>query len=112
MAPLQRRLENGLGQTVSALLGDSVSELAWELGELPTCFGGLGIRVAQLGFAAQATSCLTVDLYKAVMPNICSALRSWRGILRRLLLWLRMQLPESLLMTKPWCSSSATREKF
>ena len=37
------------------LLGRIVSELACERAKLPTCFGGLGIRVARVGFAAQAT---------------------------------------------------------
>ena len=46
MAPLQRRLARGLRQTMSALLVGSVSELAWERTKLPTCFGGLGNRVA------------------------------------------------------------------
>ena len=49
MAPLQRRLEGGLRQTLSVLLGSAVSELAWERAKLPTCFGGLGIGVAQMG---------------------------------------------------------------
>ena len=31
---------------------NAVSELAWERAKLATCFGGLGIRVAQMGFAA------------------------------------------------------------
>ena len=74
MAPLQRRLEGGLRQTVSVLLGSEVSELAWERAKLPTCFGGLGIRVAQVGFAAQATYWSAVDLHNAVMTNICEAL--------------------------------------
>ena len=52
MAPLQQRMEGGLRQTLSVLLGSEVSELAWERA---TCFGGLGIRGAQTGFAAQAT---------------------------------------------------------
>ena len=55
MAPLQRRLEGALRRTLTVLLGSEVSELAWERAKLPTCFGGLGIRVAQMGFAAQAT---------------------------------------------------------
>ena len=55
IAPLQRRLEGGLKQTMSVLLGSEVSELVWERAKLPTCLGGLGIRVAQMGFAAQAT---------------------------------------------------------
>ena len=55
VAPLQRRLEGRLRQTLSVLLGSDVSELAWERAKLPTCFGSLGIRVAQMGFAAQAT---------------------------------------------------------
>ena len=58
MAPLQRRLEGGLRQT----------ELPWERAKLPTCFGGLGIRVARMGFAAQAT------YWMAVMTNMCEAL--------------------------------------
>ena len=56
------------------LLGSAVSELAWERAKLPTCFGGLGIRVAQIGFAAQATCWSAVDLLKAVMTGICEAL--------------------------------------
>ena len=74
MAPLQRCLEGGLGQTLSVLLGIDVSKLPWERAKLPTCFGGLGIRVAQMGFAAQATCWSAVDLHKAVMPSICEAL--------------------------------------
>ena len=38
------------------------------------CCGGIGIRVAQLGFAAQATYWSAVDMHRAIMPNICSAL--------------------------------------
>ena len=74
MAPLQRRLEGGLRQTMSVLLGSEVSELAWERAKLPTCFGGLGTRVAQMGFAAQATYWLGVELHRAVMTTICEAL--------------------------------------
>ena len=37
MAPLQRHLEGGLRQTMSVLLGNEVSELAWERAKLPTC---------------------------------------------------------------------------
>ena len=74
MAPLQRRLEGGLGQTMSVLLGSEVYELAWERAKLPTCFGGLAIKVAQMDFAAQATYWSAVDLHKAVMSNICDAL--------------------------------------
>ena len=59
---------------MSVLLGSEVSELAWERAKLPTCFGGLGIRVAQTGFAAQATYWSAVVLHKAVMTNICEAL--------------------------------------
>ena len=74
MAPLQRRLEGGLRQTLSVLLGSDVSELAWERAKHPTCFGGLGIRVAQMGFAVQATYWSASVLHKAVMTNICEAL--------------------------------------
>ena len=74
MAPLQRRLEGGLGQTLSVLLGSAVSELAWEGAKLPTCFGGLGMRVAQMGSAAQATYWSAVDLHREVMTNMCEAL--------------------------------------
>ena len=73
MAPLERRLEGRLRQTMSVLLGSEVSEMAWERAKLPTCYGGLGIRVAQMGFAAQATYWSTADLHKAVMPSICEA---------------------------------------
>ena len=55
VAPLQRRMKGGLGQTMSVLLASEVSELAWERAKLPTCFGGPGITVAQIGFAAQRT---------------------------------------------------------
>ena len=74
MAPVRRRLEGGLRQTLSVLLGSDVSELAWERAKLATRFGGLGIRVAQMGFAAQATYWSAVDLHKAVMTNQCEAL--------------------------------------
>ena len=57
-----------------ALLGSEVSELAWERAKLPTCFGGLGIGVAQMGFAAQAVYWSAVDLHKAVMTGIGEAL--------------------------------------
>ena len=39
-----------------------------------TCFGGLGIRVAQMGFAKQATYWSVVDMHRAVMTNMCEAL--------------------------------------
>ena len=42
--------------------------------KLPTCFGGLGLWVAQLGFAAQATYWSAVELHMAIMPNMCCAL--------------------------------------
>ena len=74
MAPLQRRSEGGLRQTLLVLLGSGVSELAWERAQLPTCSGGLSIRVAQMGCAAQAAYWSAVDLHKAVMSNICDAL--------------------------------------
>ena len=59
---------------MSVLLGSEVSELALERAKLSTCFGGLDIRVAQMGFAAQATYWSAVDLHKVVMTNICEAL--------------------------------------
>ena len=65
----------GLRQTLSVPLGSAVSELARERAKLPTCSGGLGIRVAQMGYGAQATYWSAVDLHKAVMSNICDALR-------------------------------------
>ena len=72
MVPLQRRLENGQRQTMSALLeGD---ELAWERAKVPTCYGGLGTQATPLGFAARATYWSAFDLHKAVMPSICDAL--------------------------------------
>ena len=52
MAPLQRRLEGGPRQTMSVLLRSEVSEWAWERARLTMCFGGLGIRVTQMGVAA------------------------------------------------------------
>ena len=74
MAPLQRQLEGGLRQTMSLLLGSEVSELAWERAKLPSCFGSLCTRVAQTGFAAQATHWSAVDLHRAVMTTVCEAL--------------------------------------
>ena len=74
MAPLQRRLEGGLRQTLSVLLGSAVPELAWERAKLSTCFGGLATGVAQVGFVAQGTYWSAVDLQKAVMMSICQAL--------------------------------------
>ena len=62
---------------MSALLGGAVSELSWERAQLPTCYGGLGIGVAQLGFAVQATCWSAV----AIMPNICGTLH--RTLLER-----------------------------
>ena len=67
--------EGGLWQTLSVLLGKAVSELAWERAKLSTCFGGLGITVSQMSYAAQATHWSAVDLHKAVMSNIFVALR-------------------------------------
>ena len=67
MTPLQRRLEGGLWRTMSVLLGSEVSELAWERAKLSTCFGGLGIRVAQMGFSAQATYWSAVDLHNEAL---------------------------------------------
>ena len=74
MALLKRRMEGGLTQTLPVLLGSDVSEVAWERAKLSTCFGGLGMTVAQIGFAAQATYWSAVDLHKAVMSKICEAL--------------------------------------
>ena len=59
---------------MSVLLGSEASELAWERAKLPTCYGGLGLRVAQMGFAAQATFWSAVDLHRTVLPRICEAL--------------------------------------
>ena len=42
--------------------------------KLSTCLGGLGLWVAQLGFAAQATYWSAVELHMAIMPNMCCAL--------------------------------------
>ena len=67
---LQRRMEGGIRRTVSSLLRSPVTEAAG----LPTCYGGPGIRVAQMGFTAQATFWLAVDLHLAVMPRSCDAL--------------------------------------
>ena len=59
---------------MSVLLGSEVSELAWERAKLPTCFGSLGIRFAQMGFATHAKYWSAVDLHKAVMTSTCEAL--------------------------------------
>ena len=69
MAPL-KRTENGLQSTMSTLLCGPVSVLE-ERAKLSMCFGGLGIRVAQLGFASQATCWSAVDRRAALMPRIC-----------------------------------------
>ena len=68
------RLVHGLRQALSAPRGGNVSEVAWERAKLAACYGGLGIRVPQLGFAAQATCWSAVDLHWAVMPSICHVL--------------------------------------
>ena len=52
---LQRRWEVGVRQALATLIGGPLTEGAWERAKLSTCGGDLGIRVAQLGFAAQAT---------------------------------------------------------
>ena len=64
MAPLQRRLEGGLSRRCRCSL--EALSLSWPGSEqkLPTDFGGLGVRVAQVGFAAQATYWSAVDLHK------------------------------------------------
>ena len=54
-APSQRRLETGSDRCCQRCSADLSSELAGERAKLPTCYGGLSIRVAQLGFAAQGT---------------------------------------------------------
>ena len=64
MAPLQRRFEGGLRQTLSVLLGSAVSELAW-------C-GRSSQRVLEVSASGYWSA---VDLHKAVMSNICIALR-------------------------------------
>ena len=71
IAPLQHLLEGGLRSTMSVLLGCPITESAWER---PTCYGGLGVRVAQIGVTAQATFWSAVDLLLAVMLRICEAL--------------------------------------
>ena len=103
MAPLQRLLEGGLGQTLSVLLGSAVSELAWKRAKLPTCFGGLVFRVAQMGFAAQVTYWSAVDLHKAVMTTFCEALgRPLQGAknpsARKLII---LRLPQARLLHQP-----------
>ena len=60
---------------MSVLLGSEVSELAWERSKLPTCFGGLGIGVAQRwALRRKQRTGQAVDLHKAVMTNTCEAL--------------------------------------
>ena len=105
MALLQRRLENGLRQTLSVLLGSAVSALAWERAKLPTCFGGLGISEAQIGICcasqvpvgrrlAQGRHAEHLRCAAQTAPGspgpICSLL-------------------ESQLMTTPGCSSRVTQ---
>ena len=89
MAPLQRRLEGGLRQTLSRLLGSAVSELAWERAKLTTCFGGLGIGVAQMVYGTgQHIGRLSTFTWPSCRT---SALRlgdrSMTRILRRQQLW-------------------------
>ena len=50
-ATLGRRVQ---GDAVNATWWEA-SELAWERAKLPTCFGGLGMRVAQMGYGTLAT---------------------------------------------------------
>ena len=82
----------------------------------PPAFGGQGIRVARLGFAAQATCWFAIDLHKAVMPNICGALR--RLLLERHLEETFAQGAEADLLTAGVAVDdylrilSAVREKF
>ena len=52
MAPLQLLLENGLRQTMSALLGGTVSELAWERAKLTTCWRGPGYQGSPVGICS------------------------------------------------------------
>ena len=70
VVPLQRRLEGGLQNTVLTLFGCPVTESAWVRAKLPTCYGGLGIRVAQMGVTAHSTFWSAVGLHLAVMPRI------------------------------------------
>ena len=70
MAPRQRRPENGLRHCLVDVCRKA---------KLPTCFGGLGLWVAQLGFAAQATYWSAVELHLAIMPNMCCALHRQRS---------------------------------
>ena len=71
IASLQRRMEGGIRRTVFFLCLAALSPRA---AGLPTCDGGRGMRVAQMGFIAQATFWSVVDLHLAVMPRICDAL--------------------------------------
>ena len=50
LPPLQRRLEGGLRQTLSVLVGSAVSDLAWERAKLPTCFRWPGHQSCSDGF--------------------------------------------------------------
>ena len=104
--PLQRRLEGGLRQTTSVLLGSEVSELAWERAKFSTCFDeSLSIWVAQMGFAAQATYWSAVNLHKAVMTSIFELLnRPTREPHPEVATWPQRQICSyrgSLLMSMP-----------
>ena len=54
---------------MTTLLGGHISELAWERGKLPACFGELELSVADLGFAAQATYWSAFDLLGGMDRN-------------------------------------------
>ena len=79
VAPLQR-LEDGPRQTLATPIGGPLTEGAWERAKLPTCVGGMGIRVAQLGFAAPSTYSSAIDLHRALTPLVCAGLaRPFQG---------------------------------
>ena len=61
--------KDGLRQTMSALLSEEVSELAWERAKLSTCFVVLVSRLLRWVIATQATYWSAVDLHKAVMSK-------------------------------------------
>ena len=71
---LQRLLEGGLRHTFPVFLGGVGLSAGMGASKTPHVLWWPGHRVAQMGFAAQATYWSAVDLHKAAMTSICDAL--------------------------------------
>ena len=58
-----------LTESDALAVAGKISDPAQECAKLTTCFGRLGLRVAQRTFAAQATYWAACDMHMAVMPR-------------------------------------------